>query len=110
MICLQSILGLNLNKVQVIDKTIFLTVCNQLLSIPSLSPVVVKALLQILCLIAGESYHLGKNICESEVSKEVVKLMMRTTDETIIRKCVRLLILISNTGQSISSVISPNEI
>lgn len=32
MICMQSMLGLNLNKVQIVDKTVFLTVCSQLLT------------------------------------------------------------------------------
>ena len=38
--------------------------------------------------------------------KEVYKLMMRTTDEAIIRKCMRIYIMMAASGLSLSQIIT----
>lgn len=40
----------------------------------------------------------------------VYKVMMRSNDEGIIKKCMRLFILIASSGQPINDVISQNEL
>jgi hypothetical protein len=41
--------------------------------------------------------------------KAIYSLMIRTSDEAVIRKCMRVYIAISNSGFSLSSCITQNE-
>lgn len=72
-------------------------------------------MLQILGHVAGESYLLSKKVLEhsdGDLMREVYKLMIRTPEEAIIRKCMRLYILISTAGCSLMNggPLSTNEL
>jgi len=41
---------------------------------------------------------------------EVYKLLMRSKDEAIIRKCMRLYVIMASSGASLSGVITSNEL
>jgi hypothetical protein len=107
---MKSICSLNLNKQQLIDKSLFLFVCQQLISNFKLDPNLLKSLLQMLAQCAAESYNFAKKIAsDSELIKEVYRLMIRSSDEAVIRKCMRVYISMAAAGFGLSSVISQNE-
>eukprot|EP00347_Sterkiella_histriomuscorum_P016569 403352695 len=113
LISIQSIASHNLNKIQLIDKTTFLLMAHQILVVPSTDPNVSKILIQILGQITTESYLFSKKIQASNsgsLVQEVYKLMMRSSDEGLIRKCMRLYIQMANSGSSLSGVITSNEL
>ncbi|CDW81565.1 soss complex subunit b1 [Stylonychia lemnae] len=63
--------------------------------------------------ISHEAFNLAKKIQQANqgsLMQEIYKLLMRSRDEAIIRKCMRLYVIMSSSGASLSGVITSNEL
>jgi hypothetical protein len=60
-----------------------------------------KAVLQTIATCAAESYNFARSITsalDGELIKAIYSLMIRSSDEAVIRKCMRVYIALSNSG------------
>lgn len=95
LICLQCLASHPANKADML--TAFLPVTRQCL--PVADPTVAKGLLQVLALLAGESYSLAsKAEQDTQLMHEVEQLLLTSSDESLVRKCLRLYLAMAAAG------------